>query len=249
MKTIKIIVHCYAEKHPEFARMLTAQLSSLLYWQPTDRVFVTVCTSQTDILTHQVVADFGKRFECERSPVRVCAWMFAKEELFKRAIGRNAVAKVSTADVIWFADADYLFGEKCLDTLAETRIEGLVFPRKVMIHRSHELGDQELKRIVPGEIFQADLSLFEEHRVRYAIGGLQIVPGSLGRKGYLDGTRWTKPLADASVGFQDTREDRIYRGEAGPSQPIDLPSLYRMRHSASAFESAESRLAQTSHKH
>ena len=34
MKTIEIVTHCYAEQHPVFAKLLTAQLSSLLLWPP-----------------------------------------------------------------------------------------------------------------------------------------------------------------------------------------------------------------------
>ena len=38
---------------------------------------------------------------------------------FRRGIGRNLAAKSTRADWIWFTDADIVFQEKCLDTLAD----------------------------------------------------------------------------------------------------------------------------------
>jgi hypothetical protein len=65
--------------------------------------------------------------------------------------------------------------------------------------------------------------------------------------GYLDGTRWVKPVPEAKD-FLDTREDRVYRGTFKGSTRLELPNLYRCRHSRSAFEPAENRLRQTAAK-
>ncbi len=243
MKTIEIVVHCYAEKIPDFAAMLTAQLSSLVLWTPkTCNVTLRVCAKSGDQLTDEAGFGFGP-FLAENvfsDPL----WLDGTD-IFRRAIGRNIAAKRSNADIVWFADADYLFGEGCLDALAASDFKGLAYPRDIMIHKSHAVGDAELARIKIGEQFEPDLTLFKPQRIKFAIGGLQIVDGDTARAGgYLDGTRWVKPTT--ATDFQDTREDRVFRGLFPKSTALELPNLFRMRHSRSAFESADSRLKQTS---
>lgn len=245
MKSIQIITHCYAEEFPAFASMLTAQLSSLILWPPAAPVLFSVCGTGSDELTIDVVAKFGARFCDKRQNVRLQFREFSKPELFRRGFGRNKLFKETTADIVWAADADYVFGPDCLDTLAQTEIEhNLVFPQDYWIHRGHELGDREISRVVPGEVFIPDLSLFQSRHLGYAIGGLQIVPGNEARKGYLDGTRWSAAVPDATR-FQDTKEDHNYRHAVGGSQPIDLPALYRFRHTATAFGDPAKRAART----
>ena len=70
----------------------------------------------------------------------------AKEKLFRRSIGRNLAAKSTEADWIWFTDADIIFHENCLDTLAELlqgRDDGLVHPRiglgTALLPEDHEI--------------------------------------------------------------------------------------------------------------
>lgn len=249
MKTIEIITHCYAEEFPAFASLLTAQLSSLVLWPPNCPVQVSVCGAGSDQLTMYVVAAFGRRMlRDKRQNVRLQFREFSKPELFRRGFGRNKLFKETRADIVWAADADYVFGPDCLDTLARTEIKhNLVYPQDYWIHRGHGLGDREISLIIPGEVFIPDLSLFQACHVGFAIGGLQIVPGDEARKGYLDGSRWSAAEPNATR-FQDTKEDKKYRTAAGGSQPINLPNLYRMRHSCSAFQTAEERLRQTAGK-
>ncbi len=56
--------------------------------------------------------------------------------LFRRAIGRNMRAKQSQADVLWFADTDYLFGEGCIDDVMRQvdRDDELRFPAETQIN-------------------------------------------------------------------------------------------------------------------
>ena len=42
-----------------------------------------------------------------------------KQELFRRAIGRNRAALATKADWVWFTDCDLMFRDNCLDALAE----------------------------------------------------------------------------------------------------------------------------------
>ena len=248
MRSIEIVSHCYSEQHPVFASLLTSQLSSLWLWPPEKcRVLVVICTTTSDKLTRAVGASFADLFA--GGPVDVQVRLYEKSHLFRRAIARNFAAKMTTSDIVWFADADYLFGQGCLDNLAAYDITGLSYPRQVLIHKSHRAGDVEISRIVPGEVFEPDLTLFQPQRVKFAIGGLQIVPGAVAReKGYLDHSKWIKPV-DPAKGFQDTREDKSYRAEfKAQSVGLNLPRLMRFRHSQSAFEDAEKRLAQTEGK-
>lgn len=250
MKTIEIVVHCYAEKHPVFAKLLTAQLSSLLLWPPKCSVRMTVFTAADDPTWQVVQSDLVMKLWSLPLPVRVVTFAADKSLLFRRSILRNKSAKESTADVVWFCDADYVFGEGCLDALADANLPArLCYPREYQVHRSHQIGDAEIERVIPGELFRPDPTLFEPSKVGFAIGGLQITTGDNAReRGYLDGSeKWQRPV-DPEKGFQDTKEDKAYRMEMGGSSPISLPNLYRLRHSQSAFQTAESRLAQTAGK-
>jgi len=253
MKSIEVVAHCFAEKRPEFAKLLTAQLSSLELWPAKADIQVTVCTAKSDNLTMSVCKAFNNDW-VEDSDYPVLETIEAAEHrwLFRRSIIRNRCAKESLADIVWFCDADYIFGQGCLDALAASDFKGLAYPKEVQIHRAHWLGDKEIARIEPGKLFEPDLSLFETKREKFAIGGLQIVDGDSARKyGYLDATKWVQPVPDAQD-FLDTKEDKAFRNfmieKCGPSTQLDLPNLYRFRHSASAFEPPENRLAQTAHK-
>jgi hypothetical protein len=98
---------------------------------------------------------------------------------------------------------------------------------------------------VPGEVFTPDMTLFKQQRLSQAIGGLQIVRGDTARQhGYCPDSRYCKPLKKLGDGFRDTHEDKVYRGIVSAGWE-DLPGAFRLRHSRSAFESQESRLAQT----
>lgn len=254
MTTIELIVHAYAEKLDCFAKLLTMQLSSLAVWPcQRARVIYSVCWTASDKLVYDTINAMAKRFESSTGPyereVEINSFPMDKEMLFRRAIGRNLLARQSKADVVWFTDCDYAIGDGCLDGLADAYQAGfpakLVFPKTLQIHKSHRIGDELLRSVVPGELYLPDLSQFIHRREKFAIGGLQIVSGDTARSvGYCDGTIWIKPVSEEG-GFRNTTEDRVYRAILGESKPIEIPGLYRLRHSESAFEDASSRLAQT----
>ena len=234
--SLDLVIHCYAEQIPAFANMLTALLSSLHCHPPKCRTTVVVITSPRDVLTQKVCDDFAER------DIAIRQLHLEDELLFRRAIGRNLAAKQGAADVVWFCDADYYFGQGCLDAVANLDFSKatMLYPRKAMIHVSHDAGDREIARIVPGELFTPDFSLFEEWRIRKAIGGLQIVSGDTARRGYLDQTTWTKPVT--ATKFLNTHCDKHFRRACGLSMPADIPNVWRFRHSESAFEGKEKRL-------
>lgn len=239
---IQIVTHCYAAKIPDFAAMLTAQISSLILWPPKVDTLLTVCCNQDDELTMRAIYGIGL---LPVPTVRIEPLTLSLPQLFRRAIGRNLAAKASRAQVVWHADADYLFGRDCIDSLAavDFRTFNSVIPRKAWLHRSHTEGDAELKRITIGELFEPDLGIFQAWHPKEAIGGLQIVEGTFARKGYLDGTKWQTPVHDVSKGFQNTLEDRKYRRQELHSNTMlaDIHGVYRMRHSSSAFQTASQR--------
>jgi hypothetical protein len=249
MPTIEIIVHCYAEKIADFASLLTAQLSSICNHPPVNgHVIVSVCTTHTDSLTENVVEKFGSKAAAQRIPVTIVTRPYFTDMLFRRAIARNQLAKFTKSDLVWFADCDYMVGPGTLDAMLAVECDTLWHPKKVLIHKSHEEGDNFIAGITPGRTVGGDLGRFDDHRVNIAIGGLQFVSGDVARaRGYLDGTRWVKPV-DPKGGFRDTQEDRVYRGSFERRQSFEIPGLMRLRHSKSAFESPESRLAQTAGK-
>ena len=237
-KTLEVIVHCVADQIPAFASMLTAELSSLVLYPPKCQYKITVVTSPKDELTLRVAEAFSSRLP----DGTIKTLEIEPPAIYRRAIGRNIAAKRSNADVVYFADADYLWLDGCLDAVANIVFDAakMVYPREAMIHRSHEAGDVEIDRVVPGDVFTPDLSIFEPWRIHKAIGGLQIVPGDVARQGYLDGTAWTDVVAFKH--FENTHCDKHFRRACGGATGIDLPGFWRFRHSESAFQGKEKRL-------
>ena len=253
MRTIACIVHVYSEQRPDYAKMFTAQLSSVALHPPqTCRIEFEVWTTATDQLTHRVCAAFQQHFRQRQTPASITIHTLPKGQLFRRSIGRNISAKECTADVCWFADADYVLGRGALDAMAAVDFEKIkphemVFPGFYLQAPDHRAGDQDVQRISAGSIVELRLHDYQRRRLRMGIGGLQIVSREIALRGYCDGTDWVKPVPRAKD-FQDTAEDRVYRGSICSSIPIDVPNLYRLRHTASAFEPEQDRSRRMKHK-
>ena len=253
MRTIACIVHVYSEQRPDYAKMFTAQLSSVALHPPqTCRIEFEVWTAETDTLTHRVCAAFQQHFRQRQTPASITIHTLPKEQLFRRAIGRNISFKSCEADVAWALDCDYLMLEGCLDAIAAVdffaiKPHEMVFPRNYFQAPDHRAGDQDVQRISAGSIVELRLHDYQRRRLRMGIGGLQVVSREIARRGYCDGTSWVKPVPKAKD-FQDTSEDRVYRGSICSSIPIDVPSLYRLRHVASAFEPEQDRGRRMKHK-
>jgi hypothetical protein len=236
--SIHICVHCYAAELPQFAVFLHHQLKSLVDHPPTVPYLIEVCHSPEDRATTEVLDWHSSDLNLNlgRTPI------LPPENLFRRAIGRNQAALRSHTELVWFTDCDYLFGEGCLDGLWKSwnELEGfasMVFPEQFVTMLNHQIGDDLVREDAEGEADDSDdltlrPDLFKVQRSRKAIGGLQIVPGSLARKhGYLDGHRkYQKPLSKPFANFHD---DVAFRKEClkyGPIIPVDVPNLFRLRH-------------------
>lgn len=225
---LEIVTHCWRYDH-----LLAYQLSSLVQHPPrAASVRMTVYHSSDDEPTAELLAFFGA---IELDGV---AWDWRSlptERLFRRAIGRNEAARATKADWIWFTDCDVIFGERCLDTLAE-RLQGrddrLVFPHVEQITPLLAPDDPMLSRAGEGNrLVSADMTRFRPHPLRVAKGPMQITHGDVARAlGYCDAIPiYQKPAAR----WQKAWEDRAFRWLLGTDgEPVEVPGVYRIRHAA-----------------
>lgn len=246
MRSLSIVVHLYAESIPAYAKLFTAQLSSLIYYPPKNcTVQFQVWTAESDELTNHVCQRFHDMYEARNVHATVWRRVLPKKELFRRAIGRNISAKWCSNDVCYFADGDYFFGDGCLDYIANFDFDSIkpaemIFPRWYYNQESHAVGDAEIAEIVPGELFLTDKRNYHKKRLKLGIGGLQIVPREVALRGYLDGTKWCKPRIDETP-FPDTDDDARFRRTIHSSVPADICNLFRLRHTQASYESPEQR--------
>ncbi len=239
MTKINIVTHCWAGKYKHYAAALQYQLDSLMLnsLRQSD-ISVTLCCDPSDELTMTVAQHFlfsGLEFRvCYLDPPR----------LGRRSIGRNAAALATDADIVWFTDVDHVFGKRCLDELARLEWPSgatMIFPKKIKIHQDHVTGDKALDFDVrSSESRYIDPSEFIDKGYNRAIGGVQIVKGGFAREhGYLNNeSKWQRPRSDGKP-FGDFRDDIAYRKfclKHGRIVPVDLPGVYRLRHSTTTYQ-------------
>lgn len=226
MYSIEIVTHCW-----KYSKALHWQLESLARHHTHRDVRLTVYHAAGDDATYQLLFLSGASFISHP----VFGRCQPPSRLFNRAIGRNDAARRTDADWVWFCDADYFFGPASLARLAtiDPADYTLCYPQEVLISCTHELGDQYLDA---GPSHGIDPDDFAIKRMGKAIGGCQIVPGRIAREvGYCDQPKWQQPVSGDSMA--DTRSDRALRVSLGtPGTPIDLPGVYRLRHSTSGLD-------------
>ncbi len=164
-------------------------------------------------------------------PRQVCLnlWTLPKTRLMRRAIGRNLAAKATTADWIWFTDADVVFGSGALDSLPRVleNLKGpLAYPERI-IKTSFEVGDYLIKQ-------RQRIHEFPEHYftdpevLKRAIGPCQIVRGSVAVDlGYCENTDFQQEEIEWKRTFEDVRFREILGLDGAP---ISLPNVYLFRH-------------------
>jgi len=227
MLSIEIVSHCW-----QYAHLLGYQLSSLVKHPPTRaRVRMTVFHSPDDTQTVAMLGFFG----AISLPGVEWSWQaLPRGELFRRAIGRNRVARGTTADWVWYTDCDIVFHRDCLDTLAgelQDRRDPLVYPKQervtAMLAETDPLlmAQRDRPRVV--DIDPAQFRLMDNPPK--AKGAYQIVHGDAARQcGYCEAIplfqrpapRWAK-----------THEDSAFRWLLGfDGVGLDLPGVYRIRH-------------------
>ena len=236
MKKIEIVAHCYAKKHRHYADGLFCCMSSLVDSRLSGvDVKLTVCCTKDDKLTLQVL-DW---FRCFTFNFEIC--FLTEAEISLRAFGRNKVAKQSEADIVWFADVDQMYKPEVFTQLAEWSWPdkaSLLFLKDIKISTTHALGDALLKKASQQRcLIDIDESQFTNKHYHTAIGGVQIVHGDFARKyGYLQ--HWFKNgyKGRDNPFKRRCRDDVRYRrfcGRKAPLMGIDVPGMYRIRHTES----------------
>ena len=232
--SVEIVTHCY-----RYSRLLCYQLSSLLLHPPTIPTQITVFTSKCDTDTLKTAEHFIGL------GLRVRIWTQKRIHLFRRSMGRNLAARDTEASVLWYTDCDHWFGPGCIDSLAPCVEKDRLFsPSSLFIHRDHQTGDSYIDKLSLGRPRLVDINPddFVSRRVLKTIGGVQIVNRSTANKhGYLEKWkrgRYQRPSPDTV--FQKCKSDSQYRKmlrEHGATEcPIDIPNLYRLRHSKAGRE-------------
>lgn len=247
--SIRVVTHCYAKELPQYAEFLRYQLASLTLHPTVTNVVASVCYDPSDTATSAILDWFednwtGRRIKLDRVPM-------LSNTLGRRAIGRNIVALKQQEDYVWFTDVDHLFysgsqNKNCLD-MVKQQFESnpdasMIYPHTIRIHREHALGDA-LVRVVRDKYFLPILPSdreFVDKTYNRAIGGVQIVRGAFARElGYLNGSKWVKPLKPNEKPFGDFKDDVAYRKECekhGPIKAVCLPGVYRLRHSQTSYQ-------------
>lgn len=226
--SLEIVTHCWRYGH-----FLTYQLGSLVNHRCDELdVTMTVYHAPEDESVLRVLRFFD---DIDVPGVSWCWRPLPPQELFRRSIGRNLAAHATKADWIWFTDADILFHEDCLATLAEAlqgRDDPLVHPRTILgtslLPDDHEILVQG--RAAPA-VKEIPLRAFHPHNGIHnkAKGSFQITHGDVARAlGYC-----------ASIGFyqqpaprwRKTYEDRAFRWLLGTDgTPLDISGVCQIRH-------------------
>jgi hypothetical protein len=224
---LEIVSHCW-----QYAHLLAYQLSSLVNFPPQKaRVRMTVFHAREDARTRAMLDYFGGI----AAPGVEWNWQaLPPPELFRRAIGRNRVARSTRADWVWFTDCDIVFHRDCIDGLA-SELQG----------RQHLLAYPKYERITPMLTEDDPVLAAERDRPRVvdidtsqftlaanppkAKGAYHIVHGDAARAcGYCEqipvyqrpAERWAK-----------TYEDSAFRWLLGTDGVgLDVPGVHRIRH-------------------
>ena len=247
--SLDVIVHCFAAQLPQYAAMLRVQARSLVKHAPDGsriKLVVAVAAPEHDEPTwaalREIIADRTMLtfaggtdhvlYLSEQVSLHIA--VLPREQLFRRAIFRHRwLTRYSAADAVWLADCDYSVGPGSIEAiLAQVQNETrLVFPKHYWIHSDHAAGDRAWQAVLAGQDF-VELSDFKQIEAKVALGGMQILGGSTAKRvGYLGDSKWQRP-ADSERPFACFFDDSVWRRKHfRDAQPIEIPNLYRMRHS------------------
>lgn len=235
---LHIVTHCYSAELPQYAMALRYQLSSLVLHPPKVRTLVEVCCVEEDSETMDVI-DW---FTCNTN-LYLCISRLTLPQISRRSIGRNLAALRSHAELIWFTDVDHVFGEGCIDSLwreweSMPYFVSMIYPKSIQINKTHALGDWYLSSSAQAELVDINPGDFTDKFYDRAIGGVQIVPGSLARQyGYLNHEpQYQTPLEKPFSSFQDDVVYRRWCGTKGPVVAVNIEGLRRIRHSRTTYQ-------------
>jgi len=237
-KTILFVSHCYAVEHSHFSRAMLLQAASLARYEGPHQIIYGLCYSPDDWITSDRITNIiswpsPMKFSLNPMPINM---------LGKRCIGRNLLAKQTSADVVWFTDVDHLFTAECINTLLEMDWPdgvSLRYPGLIQISRDHVTGDRTMNRHTVNlpHTFEINPDDYVDKKYARAIGGVQIVSGQYAREhGYLDGTSWIGPCRKPFRTFKDDIAFRSRCSQDGRIERIDLPGVFRVRHSTTSYQ-------------
>lgn len=223
---LEIVSHCW-----NYSEFLTYQLSSLVKYEFKDaEVTHTVFYSPEDSATSEVL----EFFRSQSKPG--LTWNFIalpKEQLFRRAIGRNIAAKQSGADWVWFTDCDVVFHQGALDALAkelEGRQDTLVYPAQMRVTELLAKDDPLLQQVKQQPaVREVDMKKFSDRTFSRATGPIQIVHGDVARAcGYCDDLEVYQRTMSRWAKCYDDRAFRWLINSQGV--PIEVPNVLFIRH-------------------
>lgn len=223
--SIEVVSHCW-----KYAHLLVYQLSSLVLHPPRNiDVRMTVFYAAEDEATARLLAFFS---EHKVPGVRWNWQVLPREQLMRRSIGRNIAALASQADWVWFTDCDLIFGEGCLDRLAQRlqgRTDALVYPQEEQCTALLPDSDDCLRYDAANPSIVAANGVFKPKNVTRATGPLQITHGDVARAtGYCNAIKVCQMPAEH---WCKAHEDRIFRWLLGTQGvPLDIPGVQRIRH-------------------
>ncbi|HSD68809.1 MAG TPA: glycosyltransferase family 2 protein, partial [Woeseiaceae bacterium] len=204
--SIEITSHCW-----NYAHLLVYQLSSLVNFPPTlGTVIMTVLHAPEDSQTRALLAHFA----AIRVPGVSWNWVeMRKEELFRRGIGRNRIARQTRADWVWFTDCDTVFHRGCIDGLVaalQGRRDRMTYPRGEHITSLLDVDDPLIATNVDEpRVLDIDIDRFEFRALRHATGPYQIVHGDVARAcGYCEQIKFFQRPVDQ---WSKAYEDRTFR--------------------------------------
>jgi len=236
--SLRIVTHCYARELPQYAAFLRHQMQALDRLADSDYhlpVVLSVCCTAFDVPTWKAVHEWMKSPGQKAFTLNIVC--LPEGELWRRSIGRNKIALSCTEDFVWFADVDYLPTMEFIRGIHEEfpSQAAMIYPNEIWIQKTHELGDQLASGERPHILWKLD---FERKHYSRAVGGVQIVRGELARKiGYLNNNeKWQRPVAEP---FKSFRDDLAFRRECrkhGQVVGVDLPELYRLRHTKTTYQ-------------
>ena len=226
--SLEIVSHCWRYGH-----YLTYQLSSLVNHR-TEKLDITMTVFH--VADDEAVTSVLDYFGSIEVPGVTWNWQpLPKEQLFRRSIGRNLAAKNTRADWIWFTDADIIFHENCLDTLADLlqgRDDALVHPviglGTKLLPDDHEILQQGRQGPAVLEIPLEEFSPYGGPRKK-AKGPHQITHGDIARAcGYCESIGHYQKPAER---WMKTYEDRAFRWLIGThGTPLEIPNVCQIRH-------------------
>jgi len=241
--SVRIVTHIYAVDLPQYGVFLRAQLSSLIIHKSSKvDTYVTVCCTESDERSMEVLDEFQ-----ELLGDRLFIYKMTPERLFRRSIGRNAEALSCVEDLIWFADADYVFGSNCFNTLLKGyhNVQHLnptmLWPKYVQKQLNHADGDVFWQKNIDTKgLLDIKENSFFQFRYRRPIGGVQIIPKAIANKhGYLNEghDKWQKPAGHYGFGcFRDDPKATSFAGKIGEVLSVPVDNVFRLRHTKTSYQ-------------